>query len=188
MTLGNHTVIDHVLNACRRAEVGPVVLAVPIGDPVATYARDQKLLCIEGPEQQVTLRFWQAALASGADHVVRITGDCPLMWPDLIRWLVGDHLRQRNDFTTVCRMPQRVPDGIDVEVISMALLRLCVNRSDEEASWSEHVTSYVYDRWEYLQGDWKLKAIPYPLPIEIKYSLDTMEDYERINAHLASTR
>ena len=42
--------------------------------------------CLEGSEHDVLDRFVQAVEKSKADAVVRITGDCPLVDPELVAW------------------------------------------------------------------------------------------------------
>jgi len=185
--VGGMSAIEKVLLACRHADVGPVVAAVPTGDPLALYIRKCGIaLVVEGDENNVLDRFWHAAVASNCDTFVRITADCVLMWPELIRWVVQEHLENGNDFTTVCREPRRVPDGLDVECISMRMLTKMSCIQDKELC--EHVTLDIYRRWDEYSKEYKIDNIDYPLPMGEKYSIDTEEDLERIRAHVAATR
>ena len=183
---GGAPVWCHVHNACINADVGPVIWAVPAGDPILQHMIDEQILVIAGDEDNVLDRMCIAARASGADHVIRITGDCPLMSPDLIRMMVKEHLDNDNDFTTNC-LPPRYPDGLDVECVSVELLDTLLARSNHRPDYREHVTKEIYDRWGDYMVTHKLQAIHWTLPMGEKFSLDTEEDLERINAHVAGT-
>ncbi|MBO33443.1 MAG: spore coat protein [Rhodospirillaceae bacterium] len=75
-------------------------------------------------------------------HVVRLTGDCPLVDPQIIDRVIESHLQQGNDYTSNVLEPTW-PDGLDVEVMTLKTLY----RAHAEASLPselEHVTSYIY--------------------------------------------
>ncbi|WP_406732448.1 glycosyltransferase family protein [Vibrio scophthalmi] len=97
--------------------------------------------CYRGSLEDVLDRFYGAASAEKPDHVVRLTGDCPLTDPYVIDKVVEHHLAHGAAYTSnVC--PPTYPDGLDVEVMTFASLemawRIATLKSDRE-----HVTSYI---------------------------------------------
>lgn len=185
-TIGATDVMSRMHILCRQADVGPTIWAVPTGDPYADILMRRGELYVTGSEHDVLGRFVAAARASAAHHYVRVTGDCPLMWPDLVRWVVRDHLERGNDFTSVCREPSRVPDGLDVEVMSWRFLKELDKRmTGDDDRYREHVTLRAYEMWDELSETYRMEGIRYPLPMGEKWSLDTEDDLERIRAHVA---
>lgn len=118
--------------------------ADPADDPIAELCMEQGLSCYRGSLHDVLDRVYQAARRFEAQHIVRLTGDCPLTDPELIDRVISHHLKGRYDCTNNV-MPPTFPDGLDVEVIRMSALETvwqkAVLRSDRE-----HVTPYLYQR------------------------------------------
>ena len=91
-----------------------------------------------GDLNDVLARYYHCAEQYAPNHVVRITGDCPL-----IDWCVVDdvivrHLAEGNDYT---HTTERFPDGLDTEVMTYAALAQA-HREAELPSEREHVTLY----------------------------------------------
>jgi glutamate-1-semialdehyde 2,1-aminomutase len=76
----------------------------------------------QGSEQDVLERFVQAADRHGADVVVRITGDCPLVDPQLVDDCILHFLQAEVDYLSNTS-PPTYPDGLDVEVVRLGALR-----------------------------------------------------------------
>jgi len=97
-----------------------------------------------GSEEDVLDRYYQAAKLNGADVVVRITADCPLIDPHLIDRMVRyfEDNRDKLDYVGM-GSPNHYPDGLDTEVFSFKALE----RAWKEAklkSEREHVTPYIW--------------------------------------------
>jgi spore coat polysaccharide biosynthesis protein SpsF len=127
---------------CRRMDA--LILATsdqaPDG-PVADLAASVGIGCFRGSLDDVLDRFYRAALASRPDHVVRLTGDCPLADPEIVDRAIALHLESGADYTTNALEPTW-PDGLDVEVMRFA----CLEDAWKEArkpSEREHVTPFI---------------------------------------------
>ncbi len=146
--------IQHVVNQTRRASsLDAVVIATttdPSDDPVAAFAATIGSPCTRGSLHDVLDRYYQAAKTHQADIVVRITGDCPLIDPNVIDrtvQLVTDRLTLQADFACN-RLPppfgRSFPIGLDVEVCTFAALERAW-RESFEIFHREHVMPFLYE-------------------------------------------
>ncbi len=148
MDLSRKTVLERVVDRVAKAtNVDEIVVATTIekGDlPVVAMCASKGISVFPGSENDVLDRFYQAARLLKADHIVRITADCPLMDTKMIEKVVDRHLECGADYTANVN-PPTFPDGLDVEVFTFASLE----RAWKEArmiSEREHVTPYIRNR------------------------------------------
>lgn len=109
--------------------------------PLESLALSLNVDCFRGSLDDVLDRFYCAAAVYSPTHVVRLTGDCPLIDPNVIDKVIRHHLLSKADYTSN-GAPPTYPDGLDVEVISLPILK----QAFEEAvlpSDREHVTPYI---------------------------------------------
>ncbi|MEM7300506.1 MAG: glycosyltransferase family protein [Pseudomonadota bacterium] len=111
-------------------------------DATAELAEAAGVPCFRGALTDVLDRFYQAALMRGADTIVRLTGDCPLIDWTAIDGSIELYVEGRYDYVQVsedCGWPK----GLDVEVMSFGALE----RAHYEATTEyqrEHVTPFIY--------------------------------------------
>src|ERR1035441_10338613 len=74
-------VAQRVRQAHSIDEVTVATSSLPADDPLAEFCAKQQLPCFRGSEEDVLDRFYQAARATEASIIVRITADCPLIDP-----------------------------------------------------------------------------------------------------------
>ena len=170
--------IELLLSRLARAkEVDQIVLATSV-DPgnltLAEHVRALGYACEQGSESDVLERYVQAAERHGADVVVRITGDCPLVDPQL----VDECLRRFKEapldyFSNIA--PPTYPDGLDVEVVTLAALQRALRDSAKPFN-HEHVTPFVREsglfRSASMQNDEDLSGR--------RWTVDDPEDFEVI--------
>lgn len=124
-----------------------IVLATSTHDddaPLAAAAQAAGVDVHRGSLDDVLGRYRGAATALGpGDHVVRVTGDCPLADPDVIDATVALHVERGGDYAANTPAHRTYPKGLDVEVMRIETLR----RAAAEAAPGyerEHVTPYIY--------------------------------------------
>lgn len=119
-------------------------------DPLAALCDGLAVPCFRGSLNDVLARFHSAYVAHGpAEHVVRLTGDCPLADPQIVDLVVRSHLASGADYTTNA-IHATWPDGLDVEVMRSKMLE----RAHAEArlpSEREHVTPYIHKHPEWFR-------------------------------------
>ena len=95
----------------------------------------------EGSENDVLDRFYNAAKAHQPEIVLRITGDCPLVDPELVDEMVAYFGMQNVEYLSNVA-PPTFPDGLDIEVFSFRSLEqaACSAGTPDER---EHVTPFI---------------------------------------------
>lgn len=94
-----------------------------------------------GSELDVLDRYLRAAEMAGAEVVVRITGDCPLIDPAIVDECIEKFFQAKVDYLSNAQPPS-FPDGLDAEVFSLAALRIA-HREALDTYQREHVTPYL---------------------------------------------
>src|SRR5690606_18580925 len=69
---------------------------------LADYVKSLGYECIQGNENDVLDRYLQAAEYSNADIIVRITGDCPLVDPEIVDRAMVEFKELSLDYYTNC--------------------------------------------------------------------------------------
>lgn len=136
----------HQLERIRQARrLDEVVLATstdPSDDPLAALAQQLGVRCFRGALADVLDRFYCAAASVDAEHVVRLTADCPLTDPVLLDQVVAAHCAAGSDYCSNVH-PRTYPDGLDVEVMRTSALRQAWQEA-QLPSEREHVTPFLY--------------------------------------------
>ncbi len=115
---------------------------------VAELAAAEGFACYRGSEGDVLDRFYQTAKLHGADLIVRLTGDNPLMDAELVDWIVGQ-FRDASppiDYAAISH-EHGFPPGIGGEIFTMSALEQAWREATEPAR-REHVTSFIYQQPE----------------------------------------
>ena len=147
---GQPMLVRVVERTSRAASVDQVLVATTTDasdDPVAARCDSMGILYTRGSLHDVLDRYHQAAKETQADVVVRITGDCPVIDPDLIDDCVNTLLDGSYDFTCN-RLPppftRTYPIGLDTEVCTFTALEEAWNEATETFQ-REHVMPYLYE-------------------------------------------
>lgn len=115
-------------------------------------------------------RFYQCAKLYNPQHVVRLTGDCPL-----IDWQVIDEMIQYyldNNFDYV-KTSLKFPDGLDAEVLKIKTLT-DASRNATLPSEKEHVTQYIINNPEqFSNGVYELNQDL----SHLRWTVDEPEDF-----------
>lgn len=148
LDLAGEPMLARVVSRAQRAsKVDEVVVATttePGDEPIVRICRSRGWPCFRGSERDVLDRYYRAAIEHGADCVVRITSDCPLIDPEVIDLVVGELLQKGlTDYASNTLPPRTFPRGLDVEAVRFEALDRAW-RQDENPAWREHVTPYIH--------------------------------------------
>ena len=164
--------------AARAALVDELLVATTteaVDDAIAAACLELGVPCFRGAEHDVLERYRAAAEAYGADAVVRITADCPLIDAELIDNVVVAMLRHHPDYAAnvLCRT---YPRGLDVEVATRAALE-CAAREATEPYQRAHVMPYFYQHPERF----RLRSVTGDEDQSVhRWTVDSPEDLELV--------
>ncbi len=94
-----------------------------------------------GSEDNVLERYYNAAKQEGAEVVVRITGDCPIIDPVLVDKVIETFFNNSVDYASNTS-PPTYPDGLCTEVFSFKALELSYQQANKSYDL-EHVTPFI---------------------------------------------
>ncbi len=129
----------------RAKKIDEIILATstdPSDQPLEDLGKQEGVKVFRGSLADVLDRFYQASQTVKADHVVRLTGDCPLADPSLIDAVIQFHVDGKFEYTSNVLKPT-YPDGLDIEVMKMSVLKEAWQNA-KLPSEREHVTPYCY--------------------------------------------
>lgn len=177
--LAGRPVLAHVidrLRACKRLDCIAVATSVnPADDAIVSLCNELSARCERGSEDDVLQRFVGAASAIGADIVVRVTGDNPLIDPDIVDALVYA-MRQDPDLQYCCAANS--PLGTSCEAVSLTALRR-VQAICERLEHREHVTLFIRERPDLFRVRELKSELGRP---DLRLTLDTDEDFQMLSA------
>ena len=108
-------------------------------DPVVELAQAEKVQIYRGSERDVLDRYYQAAKTFSADHIMRLTADCPLIDIDICDRISNEYFTSGFDYV---RTGETFAEGLDCEIMSFKALERSW-RNAELTSEREHVTLYI---------------------------------------------
>ena len=179
--LAGHPVLWHVVERCRKSKKANQVIvattANPEDDLVEQWCRGNKVPYYRGSSENVLERYYQTAKKYGADAVVRITSDCPLIDPQVIDWNIEAFQKEGCDYLSNFDPGSRTfPIGLETEVFPFSVLEKAYQNASEEYE-KEHVTPYI---WENKRGEFSIgnKVIaPFEYRRTYRIGLDYPEDF-----------
>ena len=147
MPISGMPLIGHVLHRVSRAKtVSEVVLATSSDtsdDPLARWAEGSGHRVFRGDLTDVLERFAGAASSLNSSAIVRITGDCPLIDPEVIDNVVSTFFSQNCDYASNA-IVRSYPRGLDVEAMRNKVLQSIRALRTLTDYQREHVTPYIY--------------------------------------------
>jgi glutamate-1-semialdehyde 2,1-aminomutase len=131
--------------------------------------------CEQGSKDDVLKRYITVAEKYEANIIVRITGDCPLVDPDLVDQVINKFINDSVDYCSNT-IPATYPDGLDVEVFTIEALKksssMTTNSSD-----LEHVTPYLKE-----SGNFKTSCLENHNDLsEMRWTVDESIDLEVVD-------
>lgn len=166
--------LQHVLERAMAIRgLHGVALATSTNDantPLLDVARKVGVDYYRGDESDVLGRFMAIAKAIDADAVMRLTGDCPLLAPEVCERVLDEFLIGRASFVSNDTTRTGYPDGTDCEVFTVELLQVADRRARHHLD-REHVTRWMrrHGRPEVVDTDGKHYA-------NAKLSVDSEDD------------
>jgi spore coat polysaccharide biosynthesis protein SpsF (cytidylyltransferase family) len=179
--IGGKPLLEYVVRRTQRAETVTKVVVATSTEPrdgvIERCCGEVGVDCFRGDEGDVLDRYYRAAVAYGAESVVRVTADCPLICPEVIDRVVRVYRGGDYDYVSNTA-PRTYPDGLDTEVMSIGAL----SRAWEEAKrpWQrEHVTPYIREN----PGVFRMQNVRNEVDLSSwRWTVDEARDLELVRA------
>jgi spore coat polysaccharide biosynthesis protein SpsF len=179
--LGGESVLSRVVRRLRQATlIDEIVVATTISaadNAIVSECRRFSVAVFRGEENDVLDRYYHAARWVGADAVVRITSDCPLIDAEVTDNTIREFLSCSPDYASNA-LQRTYPRGLDTEVVT----RQALTRAWQEARFSyqrAHVTPYIYEN----PNSFYILAVRGEVDYsDYRWTLDTPEDLAFIRA------
>ena len=124
-------------------------------------------------ENNVIGRVLSAARKSKTDIIVDITGDCPMVDPQHIDYLINELLNNDYDYISNDVVKRSWPNGLDVQVYKTSVLRKCKEKFNpkQHCGWNipQHPETFNCGNWPAPE------SMYWP---DLGLTLDTARDYE----------
>ena len=171
--------LEHLVNRLRAVpSLQEIVLATTTkrtDDELKEFSIRMGIGCYRGSENDVMNRVVGAAELVKADVVVEITGDCPIIDPEIVEQTIVAFKANKSDYVSNSHI-RSFPDGMDTQVFWLdALKRSAAMTSD--ALDHEHVTLHIRNHPEIFSKS-NLLAPPELHWPELGLTLDEPKDYE----------
>lgn len=141
----NKPMIWHVLNRAKlvRPKLRIILLTTKKFEDqiLLKIANESGIDGFAGQINDVLKRYYDCAKKYEIDTIIRITGDCPLMDPKLVKKMLDHYSKGSFDYLSNTIVPT-FPDGLDTEIFSFKTLEL-MNKNAKLPSEREHVTAYI---------------------------------------------
>jgi len=177
MKINNISVLQRVLNRCKRLGNLPIVIATSTekkDDIIAEYCMNKNLNIFRGSEKNVAKRFLDCCKFFNFENAARINCDRVLLDLKILKDILHLHSKEKSDLTSNFRSINLIK-GQGCEVIKITALENFI--SEFNSFEREHVTNWFYKNPEKIKLiDFKMKNYGY----KVDMSLDTYEDLDRI--------
>ena len=173
------SMLMHLVERLRSVpSIDAIVIATTVnaGDnPIAELARVEDILCFRGSEEDVLGRVIGAGESAQADILVEITGDCPVIDPDLVEQTIQMYLNHSVQYVSNSVI-RSYPDGMDTQVMSFDALKSSASMTNHPLD-REHVSRFIWQHPEIFSCV-NLIAPPSLYWPDLGLTLDEEKDYK----------
>ncbi len=180
----------HVIEKLKKSSLIEAIAVAtstnPLDDAIVSFAREQGIAVVRGPEENVLARFARAAELMDADIIVRVSADAPFLDAGFIDHLVVSLIEQNADYVLLEDGAITAHEGVD-PLTRRALDKLMMDASEDPVA-REHVTGYFKLHPDFV----RIARAPAYAPLARKagrLTVDTPDDlafmeavYERLHA------
>ncbi len=162
---------------------GTLVVATTLNEEdnvIEDMCNKESIYCYRGSSLDLLDRHFQTAKLFGADVVVKIPSDCPLIDPAIIDKTIGYFLEHHGEFDYVSNLhPATYPDGNDVEVMTMNALGEAWKYASRDLE-REHTTPYLWENPDKFRIGNVTAEGRADYSMTHRWTIDYREDYEFI--------
>jgi spore coat polysaccharide biosynthesis protein SpsF len=149
-------------------------------EPIRELCRRLAVPVISDHPTDLLERHLAAGRAFGADAVVKIPSDCPLIDPDIVDRVLFHFVARSTELDFVTNLhPPSWPDGNDVEVMPMRVLEIAAAEATQPFE-REHTTPFIWER----PSRFRIENVSWDAGRDLskthRFTIDYPEDYDFI--------
>ena len=171
--------LKHLIDRLRNVpSLDDIIIATTtnrLDDELELFAKNNNVHCFRGSEEDVMSRIIGAADSLGADIIVEITGDCPIIDPQIVEQSIRVYLANTVDYLSNAHI-RTFPDGMDTQVFSLDTLKKSATMTNNALDY-EHVTLHIRNNPN-IFSHFYLLAPPETHWPELGLTLDDLRDYD----------
>lgn len=145
---------------------------------IENFCIENNILCFRGSEDDVLDRYYQAAKLFELQHIVRLTGDNPLIDANNLQVLIEEHLKNNADYSSnISEVNSGLPEGVGSEIFTFSALEKSWIEGKKE-NHREHVNEYILENQDKFKvlfvkiRDSRLSACK-----DLRLTIDTKDDF-----------
>jgi spore coat polysaccharide biosynthesis protein SpsF len=173
-------VLWHIVERCLLTNAAQVIVATTDraeDDVIESFCKIHSVNCFRGSENDVLSRYTDCAEKFGAEIILRVTGDCPMLDAEVINLVLNKYCTDCYDYVSNVGERRTYPRGLDIEVVSVECLKKILSGSDLKESDREHVTMYIRNRL----SEFAVFTVENNIDLSYhRWTLDTAEDWHFI--------
>lgn len=191
----NKELILHIIERISKCKnVKDIIIATTTknnDDGLYDICKKHSIKCYRGSENNVLDRFYQAAFLSNSNIIIRITGDCPLIDPEIIDDMITNFFKEKKTYYTMeYDSNSTFPDGFSVEIFTFDSLKEAYNNATSKYD-IEHVTPYIVKKYydnktPYLIYKKQIKELKKQFQNinfdKLHLSVDTLQEFNVVSA------
>ena len=145
-----NTSLYFTINQLKSCElIDKIVIATTDNDEddvIEEFCEKYEIECFRGDTDDVLARYYNCAKKFSFSEILRVTGDCPLIDPNIVDQGISIFKKNIYDYVTNT-FPRTFPDGNETEIFSFLMLEKAFS-SSVLPSEREHVTPYFRNQKE----------------------------------------
>ena len=171
-------ILSYLLDRLKTVEsIDTIIIATTknsTDDVLVEFAKQNKVEVYRGDEDDVMGRVLDAAKYFKADIICEVTGDCPIIDPQLVEQIIQTYLY--NNVAYVNNGRQGLPDGMGAQVFSTSTLAHSESQTKESLD-REHVTLHIRNNPEIYSHIYLIAPYDLYWP-ELGLTLDEATDFK----------
>ena len=176
--------LSYLIDRLKKSKlIDQIIIATSINeenDKIENFCVKNNLACYRGSENDVLSRTTEALKSVKATHGVEVYGDCPLIDPEIIDYIINDFLEENDQYDFVGNnLKTTFPPGMEVEVFKFSALS-DANKLVNDPIIREHGTLFIRQN----PIKYKIKNIEAPIKWrrpDLEIEVDTEEDFHVIS-------
>ena len=171
-------VIEFLIEQLETSNLQQKIVAIPDdnGDDILfNFLNNLKISCYRGSKLDVLDRYYHCAKQFSFNHIMRLTGDNPLIDPEIVNNAIKQYCDSNCDYLTNS-IDRTFPNGTEVEIFSFNALEIAWKNAKKKSE-REHVTPYFYNNPKKFKIHYFKQQ---KNQSKFRYTIDRKEDYNLV--------